>query len=561
MFKHHFPFFTNNPDLVYLDSAATTHKHIDVINAVNDYHQNANATVHRSAYTIANNATRRFEQARDSLAKLINCQNSAQVAFTSGATESINMIAAGLTPEMLQGQTILIMASEHHANILPWQQVAKRLGLDIEIVSLSTQGAFAEAEFEALKQQLSSNVAILAMAHVSNALGNIYPVAEICKIATQCNILTVIDGTQAIAHLPVDVEQMACDFYVFSGHKMYGPTGTGVLYGRLPRLTQLLPTKLGGEMIRSVSFTDAQYQLAPLKFEGGTPNIAGAIGLGAAAEFLIANLPAIQQHEAQLYEQLSSAMGELDEIHLLGNLAASESESNGSSVPILNQSIGLHSFVLAESTNSQTNLYDTAQAVYQQHVALRVGHHCAMPLMQYLGVQGTMRVSIGCYTSNTDIERFMSALRKALALGKPTDVQSGANIQQPSHLPIAEKIKAAVGWDNQYRQLLLASKLIPVLPIEHRVSENAVLGCESDLWIGFVSNKLSAYSQSKVIRGILALLLEKAEQQLAGDVSDSGFDYFDYLTELNLTPFFSVGRRDGIRNAINAINTAIASKH
>jgi cysteine desulfurase/selenocysteine lyase len=575
VFTNQFPFFTNKPEQVYLDSAATTQKHQSVIKAVNDYHCLSSATVHRSAYAIANEATLLYEQARDSTAQLINSPTVEQIVFNSGATESINTIASGLQSHMINGRKILILASEHHANILPWQQLSKRLGLSIEVVNLSAQGQFTQPEYDAFVKQLNTNVAILAMAHVSNALGNIYPVAEICRLARQRDILSVIDGTQAIAHMPVDVDSMGCDFYVFSGHKMYAPTGVGVMYGKSKCLEDLLPLRLGGEMITRVSFTDAEYQLPPLKFEGGTPNVAGVIGLGAAAKFLTLNILAIQQHEISLFKLLSSGLEKREGIRLFGNVNAciqykGKQQSQHSADLALGHSIGLQSFIF-----NNHHLYDAAASLYQKNIALRVGHHCAMPLMNVLNIAGTMRVSIGCYTTEQDIQRFLQALDNTLAeLDQNVDCrvslkpkQQEVNSCRDEELAIAFKVKQAQGWDNQYRQLLLASKALKVLPVEMRTNENAVFGCESDLWIAYYDQQLCAYSQSKIIRGILALLIEKVTQMtvtLAGksvshknNADAAGFDYFVYLTDLNLTPFFSVGRRDGIQNAISSIKNSL----
>jgi cysteine desulfurase/selenocysteine lyase len=600
VFKNQFPFFTNKPEQVYLDSAATTQKHQSVIQAVNDYHCLSSATVHRSAYAIANDATLLYEQARDLTAQLINSHTNEQIVFNSGATESINTIASGLQQHMIAGHKILILASEHHANILPWQRLSARLGLSIEVVNISEQGQFTQLEYAAFLKQLNSDVAILAMAHVSNALGNIYPVKEVCRLANQQNILTIIDGTQAIAHMPVDVTAIDCDFYVFSGHKMYAPTGVGVMYGKSSLLNGLLPLRLGGEMITRVSFTEAEYQASPLKFEGGTPNVSGVIGLGAAATFLKLNMASIQQHEILLFKLLSDGLEKRNDIRLLGNiLACNQSQANqrnqNAGQEILGCSIALHSFVF---TNH--HLHDVATLIYQKNIAVRVGHHCAMPLMNVLNITGTMRVSVGCYTTEQDIQYFLRALDSTLAeldesagsqlitkseqqdITPLTDKKNKSNSinhvndnstvgKVSEALPISFNIKQAKGWDNQYRQLLLASKDLNVLPFEMRLHENAVFGCESNLWIAYYNDQLCAYSQSKIIRGILALLLEKVRhlntpltnnRSVPKNTSAAAcFDYFTYLAELNLTPFFSVGRQDGIQNAITAIKAKLAIRN
>jgi cysteine desulfurase/selenocysteine lyase len=464
-----------------------------------------------------------------------------------------------------------------------------------------------QSDYETLQKQLNKDVAILAMAHVSNALGNIYPVEKICRIAIQQNILTVIDGTQAIAHMTVDVQKVNCDFYVFSGHKMYAPTGVGVLYGKIELLDALLPLRLGGEMITRVSFTDAEYQAPPLKFEGGTPNVAGVIGIGAAAKFLMANMDQIKRHEVALFESLRRGLDNRNDIRIYGNVGAKdicalEPEDASKTSTSFKQSFALYSFVF-----NNHHLNDVAALLYQANIAVRVGHHCAMPLMNLLNIGGTMRVSIACYTTEQDIQYFLETLNRvldrldnselnfdnsamlankklankklasteiensnlAISVSANSSVSSNSNglVKNESHsLAIAQKLGQARGWDNQYRQLLLASKDLTILPIEMRTNENAVFGCESDLWIAFTNQKLCAYSQSKIIRGILAVLIEKAMQLNDSFLSGSNqqksnaattFDYFAYLTELNLTPFFSVGRRDGIQNAISAIKAKI----
>lgn len=558
------------PAQVYLDSAATTHKHAQVLDVMAQYHTYTNATVHRSAYQIANQATELFEESRTKVAQLINTKSSDQIVFTSGATESINTIANGVHGEMISGNKILIMASEHHANILPWQVLANKMNLKIEIIKLAADGTFSQLEFDRLVNQLTSDVAILALAHVSNALGNIYPVKEICDIAEQHDILTIVDGTQAIAHLPVDVQSMGCDFYVFSGHKMYAPTGVGVMYGKQSLLEALRPSKLGGEMITHVSFEHAEFQAPPLKFEGGTPNIAGVIGLGVAAEFIKCNLDAIMQHEKALYSQLITGLKKFDSIRVVGNIT---------------DSIGLVSMI-----SQKHHVNDIALLLFQKNIAVRVGHHCAMPLMEYLAISGTLRVSIGSYNTEQDILIFLQTLANALALlderetaGETVNENLKANakinknvggnkaLSQTTALPIAQNILNASGWDNQYRQLLLASKSLDVLPSELRNNESAVIGCESDLWIEMHKGAVCAYSQSKIIRGILALLIEKSNALMNVDTQTQGgrpdedvaikFDYYSYLSELNLTPYFSVGRRDGVKNAINAIKALMVRKN
>ena len=566
MFKSRFPYF-NKPHTdkevpsreVYLDSAATTQRLDSVLDITHAYYKKANASVHRGSYASAKHATTLYEEARKHVQNLISASKQQEVIFTSGATESLNMVANGLNKGQLQGTVILVMASEHHANLVPWQALAKRFDLRIEVINLSSSGVFAAEEQKALLEQLRSEVAILALAHVSNALGNVYPVQEIISEAKQHNIISVIDGTQAVAHLNVDVQALDCDFYAFSGHKMYGPTGIGVLYGKLPLLESLSPSKLGGEMVLDVDYENASFQEPPLKFEGGTPNIAGAIGLGAAAEYVESNLPALIKSENALLVDLIAQLRLIDGVNLYGNI------SNN-----LDNSIAT-----ASITVEQINLNDLAIYLSQAGIAVRIGHHCAMPLMKKLNIAGTLRVSLACYNEKNDIDSFIEQLKKGIQVlqdSSTSDIQVAANKhhtqpelqQKPANdnrenrLPIAQKISAATGWDNKYRQLLLASKQLQILAPEDRIDEFAVDGCESPLWLSIPRKdgalRYAAYSQSKVVRGILAVLFEKANELSSSNKDLSkGYDYYGYLEQIGIAQYFSQGRRDGISNAILAM--------
>lgn len=546
-FKPQFPFFTARPEQVYLDSAASTQRLGAVLKASESYYVNYNASVHRSAYEIANEATQAYECSRTALQKLINASSPSEIVFTSGATESLNLIAQGLHANMLSGRKILIMTSEHHANILPWQMLARQLGLEIETLPLGSEGQFDKREFQALCSKLTQDVALLAIAHVSNALGNIYPLESILKIARQHNILSVIDGTQALAHVPVDVQKLDCDFYVASAHKMYGPTGIGMLFGKYDNLLALLPSKLGGEMLSDASFDSFECAPPPLKFEVGTPNISGVIGFATAAHFVHQHLAEIQVHENTLKAFLLSSLLDISDIKVWGNHAQPETRDNS----IATVSISFH----------QLNVNDVAQYLFQSNIAVRIGHHCAMPLMKVLGIGGTLRISLGCYTSKEEISFFMKHLQAAISalkqdmsssVSKDSEIiESREGIDSTSlALPIASKIAASKGWDNQYRQLLLASKKLNTLVVEERTEATLLKGCESDVWVANISGELHGYSESKVIRGILSLLLEKANS--LGQEASS-FDYFTYLEALHLTQYFSQGRRDGVGHVIERI--------
>jgi cysteine desulfurase/selenocysteine lyase len=574
-FREQFNFFQPSPPCVYLDSAATTQKLDSVLTCVDTFARRQNASVHRSGYPLANRATAEFEKARDKLSALVNANSSDEIVFTSGATEGINMIAQGLHSNMLSGSTILICESEHHANILPWQQLSKRLGLNIRVLPLANSGAFTEVTLAQWLSCISAEVAIIACAQVSNVLGNIYPIRALCEKARQMNALTVIDGTQALAHMPVDVQQLDCDFYVFSGHKMYGPTGIGACWGRFKLLSSLMPSKLGGEMVTEVSFTDFSTAPPPLKFEAGTPNIFGAIGFGQACDFIQQNIVSIEAHENQLYSNLWQELSVISDIVILGNRQ---------------RSIGLISFYCPTLDNHAVALH-----LYQQGIALRYGQHCAMPLLKSLGINACLRVSLGCYTNASDINTFIAALKEALRMANESDHKPAlsANVPPASKPAVSgadpstvlpddtlrddefndatweAPIKEAGSWSEKHRQLLHMSKQLPTLAPQFRTIENAVAGCEASVWLD-ISNcgdGLLAYSDSKVVRGILAVLLLKHAQlqqkephklmRLTPDNVDIAayspivgavkFDFIAYLKCLGLSDYFSAGRKDGVQ--------------
>jgi cysteine desulfurase/selenocysteine lyase len=382
----------NGKPLVYLDNAATTQKPSAVLHAMDDYYRTVNANVHRAAHGLADEATRAYEAARDSVRRFINAAHREEIIFTSGTTASINLLAATLRDKVGHGDRILITELEHHSNIVPWQMLAAATGAEIIAARVLDNGDLDQADFQA---KLASEPVIASFGHVSNALGSIHPVAEMVAAAAKAGAITVIDGAQALAHLPVDVQALGCDFYAGSAHKMYGPTGTGLLYGRRDLLEALPPWQGGGEMIEHVTLTEATYNVLPYKFEAGTPNIAGVIGFGAAIDYLDElSWAAIREHESGLLERTQSALKQMPEVRLVGEPA---------------QRAGAVSFVVEGS-----HPHDIGTLLDQQGVAVRTGHHCTMPLMERLGVPGTVRASFSLYNSEEDVDHFVSALRKAL---------------------------------------------------------------------------------------------------------------------------------------------------
>ncbi|QXW29760.1 cysteine desulfurase [Aeromonas sanarellii] len=381
----------NGHPLIYLDSAATTQKPQVVLDAIAHYYSADNANVHRAAHALSGRATRAFEAARETVARFINAPHSREVIWTRGTTEAINLVAQswGMS-ELKAGDEIVLSTLEHHANIVPWQLIAQRTGAVIRVMPLDERGDLDLAAYHAM---LGPRTRLVSVAHVSNALGTVNPVKEIVAAAKAVGALTLIDGAQAVAHLEVDVQATGCDFYTFSGHKLYGPTGIGVLWGSTELLDRMPPWQAGGEMIDRVSFAGTTFNTLPFKFEAGTPHIAGAIGLAAAIDFVTAqDRAALVRHEQALTDYLVAGLRRVPGLRLIGEPA---------------RRAGAVSFLLDE-----IHPQDAATLLDMQGIALRVGHHCAMPLMESLGIGGTLRASLACYNNRDDVDALLAALHK-----------------------------------------------------------------------------------------------------------------------------------------------------
>ena len=381
----------NGHPLVYLDNAATTQKPQAVLDAINHYYRADNANVHRAAHALSGRATRAFEDARETVARFINAPRSHEVIWTRGTTEAINLVAQswGMS-ELKAGDEIVLSTLEHHANIVPWQLVAQRTGAVIRVIPLDERGDLDIAAYLAL---LGPRTRLVSVAHVSNALGTVNPVKEMVAAAKAVGALSLIDGAQAVAHLVVDVQAIGCDFYAFSGHKLYGPTGIGVLWGRTELLERMPPWQAGGEMIDRVSFSGTTFNTLPFKFEAGTPHIAGAIGLAAAIGFVMEqDKDSLASHDAALTDYLVAGLQQVPGLRLVGEPG---------------QRAGAVSFLLDD-----IHPQDAATLLDMQGIALRIGHHCAMPLMESLGIGGTMRASLACYNNRDDVDALLAALHK-----------------------------------------------------------------------------------------------------------------------------------------------------
>jgi cysteine desulfurase/selenocysteine lyase len=378
--------------LVYLDNGATTQKPQSVIDAVANYYARDNANVHRGVHELSERATAAYEGAREKVRDFINASSVAEVVFTRGTTESINLAAQSYCrPELKPGDEVLITEMEHHSNIVPWQLLCEQTGAVLKVAPIHESG---ELDIEAYRRLLNSKTRMVGIVHVSNALGTINPVGELIDAAHEVDAAVIIDGAQAAAHIPIDVRALDCDFYAVSSHKVFGPTGIGVLYGKRALLEAMPPYQGGGDMIEHVSFDKTTYNELPYKFEAGTPNIAGAVGFGAAIDYVRGIGPeAIQAHEHDVFEYATRRFSELDGGRIIGTAR---------------DKCSILSFLLGDAHPS-----DIGTILDHQGIAIRTGHHCAMPVMQHFGVPGTARASFAMYNSGNDVDRLIDALQVA----------------------------------------------------------------------------------------------------------------------------------------------------
>jgi len=380
----------NGKPLVYLDNGASSQRPEAVLLAMDTYYREMHSNVHRGAHTLGDRATNAFESARKKVQKFLNAPSSRQIIWTRGATEAINLVANGLTEKLKPGDEILLSQMEHHANIVPWQILAERTGAKVVPIGVTPEGELDRESFHCL---LGERTRILAFNHVSNALGTINPVADMVAKAKAQGVITLIDGAQAVPHFQVDVQALDCDFYVFSAHKMFGPTGIGVLYGKADLLEAMPPWQGGGEMIDRVSFAGTTYNTLPYKFEAGTPAVAEAVGLGAAIDYLASlDRGAMEAAENALLRRANELVASVPGMTVVGTAA--------NKVPVMSFTIeGLHPS-------------DIGTLLDQQGIAVRTGHHCAMPLMEFYEIPGTARASFAFYNTLEEVEQLFTALRK-----------------------------------------------------------------------------------------------------------------------------------------------------
>ena len=378
--------------LTYLDNGATTQKPLCVIDAIRNYYLNINSNVHRGVHTLSQLSTDAMENARQKVCNFIHAREKSSIIFTRGTTESINAIASSYSQILGIGDTVVISAMEHHSNIVPWQMACERSGASLRVIPMSYEGVL---DIDAYEDILKNNrVKIVSVTYVSNVLGTVNPVSQMIDLAHKYGAEILIDGAQSTPHMPIDVEALDCDYYAFSGHKMYAPTGIGVLYGKRKSLEALPPYQGGGDMIDHVTFEKTTYAPLPFKYEAGTPNIEGAIALGVAIDFLMEiGMEAICSHEKELMDYMTSRMKEIDGMVIYGTAP---------------QKSGAFSFTL-----SGAHPTDIGTLLDNQGVAIRTGHHCAEPIMDYLGIPGTARASLAVYNTREDIDRLVDATIKS----------------------------------------------------------------------------------------------------------------------------------------------------
>ncbi|MTW21026.1 SufS family cysteine desulfurase [Allochromatium palmeri] len=551
-----------NQPLIYLDSAASTQQPARVIEAVADYHRGHHANIHRGAYQLSRTATRMYEEARERVARFLNAADPVECLFTRGATESINLVAATWGRTTLQpGDEILLSTLEHHSNIVPWQMVAETTGARIRVIPIDDAG---DLDLEACQRLLSPRTRLVAVNQVSNALGTINPVAEIIAAAHAVGALVLIDGAQWVAHGPTDVQALDADFYVFSGHKLYGPTGIGVLYGKRRLLESMPPYQGGGDMIERVTFERTTYAGLPNKFEAGTPHISGAVGLASAIDWVESiGLAVIGAHEQVLLHQATERLARIPGLEIKGRARHKS---------------GVISWVMSDPPIATL---DIGTALDLRGLCIRTGHHCCQPLMDRLGVTSTARASFGVYNRLDEIETLAEALseiresasrqRRTATVGDSVSLGSGEETEQTPSYPtavadspqaaaaeIAEVFELLPDWPMRHQHIIDLGDQLPPMPASLKTEVNAVHGCQSQVHIAARVRpgtadviEFLADSDANIVRGLIALLQQLYSGQQARDIL--AFDVEAFFKQVGLDQHLSLTRRNGLEAMVRRV--------
>jgi cysteine desulfurase/selenocysteine lyase len=550
--------------LVYLDNAATTQKPRAVIDRLVRYYETENANIHRGVYELSQKATAAYEEARHKVARFLNAPDSSEVIFTRGATEAINLVASSFGRAFLKpGDEIILSGMEHHSNIVPWQLIAEQTGAVIRVIPMNDAGELMLDKYERL---LNPRTKVVSVVHVSNSLGTVNDVKRIAELAHGVGAKVLVDGAQWVAHHRTDVRAIGCDFYAFSGHKLFGPTGIGALWGRRELLDRMPPYHGGGDMIESVTFEKTTYAQLPNKFEAGTPDIAGAIGLGAAIDYVLSiGFENFEPHEAKLLRHLTQSVSNIPGVRIIGTA---------------NQKGGVVSFVIDEPRISSL---DVGTRLDHQGIAVRTGHHCCQPVMERMKVPATVRASVALYNTIEEIDAFAAALRKIVEDESAKHKVMAAASSEPASIPLRFPEPSAVSpraaadelielfeflpdWNDRYAQVISMGEKLPPMPKELKSEANRVRGCQStvhlfarkhpgtDDRIDFIAD-----SDADIVRGLIAILEQLFAGQSAREILT--FDIESLFTRLGLDQHLSMGRRNGLASMIQRIRayaTALA---
>jgi cysteine desulfurase/selenocysteine lyase len=559
--------------LAYLDNGATTQKPQAVINAISNFYARDNANIHRAVHTLSQRSTDAFESARKRVARFLNAPSSDEIVFTRGTTESINLVAHSFTSRFCKpGDEILISTLEHHSNIVPWQLAAERLGLVLKVIPIDDTG---ELLYDAIPDLISDRTKLVSITHTSNALGTEIDVARIAKLAHALGARILVDGAQWVGHRPTDVRALDCDFYVFSAHKLFGPTGVGVLWGRRELLDDMPPYHGGGDMIRTVSFNGSTWADLPNKFEAGTPDIAGVIGLSAAIEYL-ADLDSRFDPASRLAHEDALLKHCVDGLTALGVRIIGTARKKAAVVSFRMERPDVDHHTLA-------TLLDT------EAVAVRSGHHCCMPLMDRLGIPGTVRASMSFYNNADDIDRLISGVKKIrdnfarphanASATTPSIASSDAAHAAEQDIPFAPAFASSPedaarqliedfdlfdDWEQKHEYLLDLGRTLKILPTRAMCEANRVQGCQSTVHLVGRERpssphtlEFAAYADAFIVNGLIALLTRLFSGQRAADVL--AFDTDAFFARIGLSHHLSMGRRNGLAGMVSRIRLLAAS--
>lgn len=543
-----FPILTQ-PGLTYLDNGATTQKPAAVIDAMDAYYRDTNANIHRAVHRLSQAATDAFEAVRGKVARFINAPSRDEVIFTRGTTEGVNLVASSLGQSFNAGDEIVLTTLEHHSNIVPWQILAQQRGLRVRVVPIEDSG---ELRYDAIPALLNERTRMVAFTHTSNALGTMIDARRIIRMVRERapNARTLVDGAQWVGHMPTDVQDIECDFYVFSAHKLFGPTGVGVLWGRRSILEAMPPYMGGGDMIRTVGFEPGATTFAeiPNKFEAGTPDIAGVVGLGAAIDWLQSfDRRDILQHEYALLEYATAKLGAIPGLRIIGTAK---------------QKACIVSFTLdGLDPHTLGTLLDT------QGVAVRTGHHCCMPLMDRLGVVGTVRASMSLYNAREDVDALVSAIEKvrpktSTAKAQATDEVSYAHAGAASPADAARMLLDDFAlfddWQQKYEYLIELGAKLPRLPASEKNDATRIHGCQATVHLSARRKpgtsdvlEFAAEANADIVQGLIAVVQTLFSGQRVRDIL--AFDVDAFMKELGLSSNLAMTRRNGLSAMVKRI--------